>query len=221
MSEEILSQYKAIIENFPNVILVNDKISHMRIELIKGITLEIDFTKYPKKPKVKLFNQSGKVYKKANNDIDCLKNWRSDNSNSVLDLINEIQSILNNLQSNIVKIKSDLLLGFLALSRANHPRESLGILKMEKNVFTEYILPPGAVTSRNTGVFYPIRIPVNRSYQGTIHSHPSGAIIPSLQDLNSVFKGYLFNFIVGYPYNLYSIKCFDRNGNELQFKVID
>ena len=221
MSEEILSQYKAIIENFPDTILVNDKISHIKIELIKGITLEIDFTKYPKKPKVKLFNQSGKVYKKANNDIDCLKNWKSDKTNSVLDVINEILSILKGLQSNIIKVKKDLLLGFFALSREHHPRESLGILKMENNVFTEFILPPGAITSRNAGFFSPIRIPTNRSYQGTIHSHPSGVAIPSLQDLNSVFKGYRVNFIVGYPYNLYNIRCFDKNGNQLQFKVID
>ena len=221
MSEEILSQYKAIIENFPDTILVNDKISHLRIGLIKGITLEIDFSKYPKKPKVKLFNQSGKAYKKANNDIDCLKNWKSDKTNSVLDVINEILSILKGLQSNIIKVKKDLLLGFFALSREHHPRESLGILKMENNVFTEFILPPGAITSRNAGFFSPIRIPTNRSYQGTIHSHPSGVAIPSLQDLNSVFKGYRVNFIVGYPYNLYNIRCFDKNGNQLQFKVID
>jgi proteasome lid subunit RPN8/RPN11 len=221
MSEEILSQYKSIVENFPNVILVNDEISHIKIELIKGITLEIDFTKYPKKPKVKLFNQSGKVYKKLNNDIDGLKNWKRNRNSSILAVINEIQSILKDLQSNIVKVKRELLLGFLALSRDHHPSESLGILKMEKNVFTEYILPPGAVTNRNSGIFNPIRIPVNRSYQGSIHSHPSGVIIPSLQDLNSVFKGYRFNFIVGYPYSLFNIKCFDRNGTELQYKIID
>jgi proteasome lid subunit RPN8/RPN11 len=221
MSEEILTQYEVIIENFPDAILVNEKISHLKIELIKGITLEIDFTKYPKKPKVKLFNQFGKVYKKANDDIECLKNWKSDNTNSVLDIINEIQSILKDLQSNVVKIKRELVLGFLALSRGHHPRESLGILKMENNVFTEYILPPGAVTSRNSGIFNPVRMPVNRTYQGSFHSHPSGVIIPSLQDLNSVFKRYRYNFIVGYPYDLNNIRCFDKNGNELQFKVID
>ena len=221
MSEEILTQYKDLIENFPNAILVNDKISHVIIELIKGITLEIDFTKYPKKPKVKLFNQSGKVYKKLNNDIDYLKNWKSDKTDSVLPVINEILSILKDLQSNVVKIKKELLLGFFALSREHHPRESLGILKMENNVFTEFILPPGAITSRNAGIFSPVRIPTNRSYQGTIHSHPSGVAIPSLQDLNSVFKGYRVNFIVGYPYSLNNIKCYSKNGNELQFKVIE
>ena len=221
MSEEVLSQYKVIIENFPNAILVNGKVSHMRIELIKGIILEIDFTKYPKKPKVKLFNQYGKDNKKANNEIDCLKNWKSDKTISVLDVINEITSILKDLQSNIIKIKKDLLLGFLKLSRAHYPNEWLGVLKMEKNVFIDYILPTGAATNINSGIFNPGRMPVSRTYQGSIHSHPSGVIIPSLQDLNSIFRRYRYNFIVGYPYGLNNIKCFDKNGNTLQFKVID
>lgn len=221
MNEEILSQYKAIIENFPNSILVNDKISHVRIGLIKEITLEIDFTKYPKKPKVKLFNQSEKVYKKLINDIDYLKNWKSDKTDSVLPVINEILSILKDFQSNVVKIKKDLLLLFFALSRDYHPRISIGILKIEKNIFTEFILPPGVITSRNAAIFNPMRIPTDRSYQGTIQSRPSGSAIPSIQDLKSVFKGYRVNFLIGYPYNLNHIKCFNENGKELQFKVIE
>ncbi|MFX1303025.1 MAG: hypothetical protein ACFE9X_06680, partial [Promethearchaeota archaeon] len=101
------------------------------------------------------------------------------------------------------------------------PKEFLGILKMDKNVFTEFILPPGAITSRNTGVFFPSRIPISRDYQGTIHSHPSGTLYPSLQDLNSIFKRNRFHFIVGFPYSLNHIKCFDKNGTELQFKLIN
>ena len=92
---------------------------------------------------------------------------------------------------------------------------------MENNVFTEFILPPGAITSRTSGIFSPIRLPLTLDYQGTIHSHPSGVPYPSLQDLNSVFKSLTFHFIVGFPYRLNNVKCFDKNGSELQFKVID
>jgi len=193
-------QYQNIIEHFPNTETIENLISHIKIELIKGIMLEIDYSKYPKKPKVKLINQSGTVYKKLNNDITSLKNWKTIKTKSILNVINEIIYILEDLQSNT---------------------EFLGILKMDKNVFTEFILPPGAITSRNSGVFFPGRIPLNRYYQGTIHSHPSGNLSPSLQDLNSVFKGNRFHFIVGFPYNLNNIKCFDKNGTELQFKVIN
>jgi len=221
MIKEIELQYQNIIAHFPNTVTIENKITHIKIELIKGIILEIDYSKYPKKPKVKLINQTGKVYKKLSNDITSLQNWKVDKTKSILLVINEIIFILKDLQSNIVKVKKELLIGFLALCRAHHPKEFVGILKMDKNVFTEFILPPGAVTSRNSGVFFPSRIPLNRDYQGTIHSHPSGSLSPSLQDLNSVFKGNRFHFIAGFPYSLNDIKCFDKNGTELQFKLIN
>ncbi len=221
MIKKIELQYQNIIDHFPNTVSIENKITHIKIELIKGIILEIDYSKYPKKPKVKLINQTGKVYKKLSNDITSLQNWKVDKTKSILLVINEIIFILKDLQSNIVKVKKELLIGFLALCRAHHPKEFVGILKMDKNVFTEFILPPGAVTSRNSGVFFPSRIPLNRDYQGTIHSHPSGSLSPSLQDLNSVFKGNRFHFIAGFPYSLNDIKCFDKNGTELQFKLIN
>jgi proteasome lid subunit RPN8/RPN11 len=219
--KEIELQYQNIIEHFPNAIPIENEISHIRIELNKGLIVEIDYSKYPKKPKVTLINKSGKVYKKLNNDITSLKNWKINETKSILNVINEIISILEGLQSNEVKIKKELLVGILGLCREHHPKEFLGILKMDKNVFTEFILPPGAVTSRNTGVFFPTRLPLSLDYQGTIHSHPSGVPYPSLQDLNSVFKQLRFHFIVGFPYRLNNIKCFDKKGNELQFKVVD
>jgi len=221
MSKEIELQYHNIIDHFPNSVTIGNKITHIKIKLIKGIILEINYSKYPKKPKVKLINQSGKVYKKSNNDITSLKNWKIDKPKSVLNVINEIISILKDLQSNIVKIKKELLIGFLALCQAHHPKEFLGILKMDENIFTEFILPPGAVTSKSSGVFFPNRLPTNQYYQGTIHSHPSGILYPSLQDLNSIFKGNRFHFIVGFPYSLNNVKCYDKNGTELQYKLVN
>ncbi|MFX1316379.1 MAG: hypothetical protein ACFE9T_10985 [Promethearchaeota archaeon] len=221
MMEEIKIQYQNIIDHFPNTVTINNKISHINIKLNRGIILEIDYSKYPKKPKVKLINQSGEIYKMLKDDIPSLKNWKISKTKSVLNVINEIILTLEELQSNKVKIKRELLDGFLVLCREHHPKEFLGILKMDKNIFSEFILPPGALTSRSSGVFFPSRLPISRSYQGSIHSHPSGNLYPSLQDLNSVFKGKNFNFIVGFPYSLNHIKCFDKNGTELQFKVIN
>ena len=218
---DIELQYQKIIEHFPNTTTIKNEISHIKIELNKGLVLEIDYSKYPKKPKVYLINQSGKVYKKLSDDIVSLKNWKRNNPKSILSVINEIILILESVKSNVVTIKKGLLTGILALCREHHPKEFLGILKMENNVFTEFILPPGAITSRTSGIFSPIRLPLTLDYQGTIHSHPSGVPYPSLQDLNSVFKSLTFHFIVGFPYRLSNVKCFDKNGTELQFKVID
>ncbi len=221
MSKEIEKQYQNIVEQFPSIELINNEITHIKIELSGGIILEINYSQYPKKPKLKIINQSGKVYKKLDNDVVSLKNWKREKSYSILKVINEIIFILESLQSNVVNIKRDLLVGFLELCRIHHPKEFLGILKIDNYVFTEYIMPPGATTSRRSGVFFPSRLPMSRDYQGTIHSHPSGNLHPSLQDKNSIFKAHKFHFIVGFPYTLNNVKCYNRNGLELQFKVIN
>lgn len=220
MFTKIEEQYQNIIKKFPNTETYGNDISHVKIELNKGIIVDIDYSKYPKKPKVKLINQIGKIYKKLDNDVVSLKNWKRSEIKSILSIINEIVSILENLQSKKVKIKRELLDGFLALCREHHPKEFLGILKMGNHIFTEFILPPGAITSRSSSVFFPTRLPTNQHYQGTIHSHPSGNLNPSLQDLNNVFKRNSANFIVGFPYTIKNIKCYDKNGSELQFIVI-
>ena len=220
MFTKIEKLYQNIIKHFPNTKTYGNGISHVKIEINKGIIIDIDYSKYPKKPKVKLINQTGKIYKKLDNDIISLKNWKRSNIKSILNVINEIVSTLENLQSKKVIIKRELLDGFLALCREHHPKEFLGILKMVNDIFTEFILPPGAITSRSSSVFFPTRLPTNQYYQGTIHSHPSGNLNPSLQDLNNVFKRNSANFIVGFPYTLNNIKCYDKNGSELQFIMI-
>ncbi|MEJ2294241.1 MAG: Mov34/MPN/PAD-1 family protein [Candidatus Lokiarchaeota archaeon] len=220
MIKDIELQYKKIIEHFPNITVIDNTISHIKMELDRGIRLDINYSKYPKRPKFVLINANGKVYKNLNKEIISLKNWKQDKTKSILNIIYEIKSIIEILQSKIVKIKKELLDGFLALCREHHPNEFLGILKMQNYIFTEYILPPGSITSRNSSVFFPARVPLNQHYQGTIHSHPSGNLRPSLQDLNNVFKRNGFNFIVGFPYSLKNIKCYDKNGIELHFKVI-
>ncbi len=221
MIKEIELQYQKILEYIPNTVTIENSISHIEIKLNRGLVLEIDYSKYPKRPKVTLINQSGKVYKNINNEIISLKNWNKNNTKSVLKVINEIILTIERLQSNVAYIKRELLDGFLELCRVHHPKEFLGILKMEQHIFTEFILPPGAITSRSSSVFFPSRLPINRYYQGTIHSHPSGNLNPSLQDLNGAFKGNTYNFIVGFPYTLKQIKCYDKNGSQLQFKVIN
>ncbi|MEJ2249146.1 MAG: hypothetical protein P8Y70_13610 [Candidatus Lokiarchaeota archaeon] len=222
MDTRIGIQYQHILEHFPKAEKIGNNISHLKIELNGGIILKIDYSKYPKRPKVILINQqTGKIHKKLNNEIESLRTWKKTKSKSILDVLNEIVRILGDLQSNLVRIKRDLLEGFFTLSREHHPKEFLGVLKMEQNIFTEFILPPGAATSRTSGVFFPNRLPLNRYYQGTIHSHPSGNPHPSLQDLNSIFKSKNYNFIVGFPYTFNNIKCFDKDGTEIKFKVID
>ena len=220
---EILEQeYQKVLEAFPNAILVNNLIYHIKILLINNVFLDIDYKKYPKKPKVLFIKSNGEIYKDLDDMISSLKRWKKDNAISIVELINEILTFIENMQTNEILIKKELFKGILDLSRNQHPREILGLLRMEDGIVLEYILPPGALTTDTSGIFSSSRLPIDSSIEGSIHSHPRGNPHPSSTDLNGVFKKYRFNFIVASPYNsINCVKCFNKNGVEIPFRIVD
>jgi proteasome lid subunit RPN8/RPN11 len=58
------------------------------------------------------------------------------------------------------------------------------------------------------------------SADGSVHSHPSGAAIPSKADLSFFGKFPNVNIIIGYPYAMDSWAAYDRNGNRQKVDVI-
>ena len=220
--EIIENEYQKIIKSFPNAEIVDNYISHIKIPLLNDVFLDIDYKKYPKRPKVVLIKENGQVYSNLDMMILSLKSWKKKNPLPIVELINELFTFVNNMQTNEILINRELLDGIMGLCRKQHPREILGLLRVEKGITTEFILPPGALTSYQDGVFFPSRLPLDPSLEGTVHSHPSGNPYPSLRDLNDVFKKKRFHFILAYPYNTFDcIKCFDKNGQELKFKIIN
>ncbi len=223
MENIIEEQYQKIIETFPDAIIVDNYIFHVKIPLVvNDVYLDINFKKYPKKPKVIWIKSNGETYKNLGTVIRTLLTWKKKNAPPVVELINEILAFVNMMQTNEIGIEAELLDGLLALCRQQHPREILGLLRIDKGIFTEFILPPGAITSDTSGVFFPSRLPMDSTIEGSVHSHPTGNITPSIQDLASVFQKNRFNFIIGYPYNSFScVKCFDKRGNEILFRIVN
>jgi len=220
--EIIESEYQKIIAAFPNATIVKNFIFHIRIPLINDVIIDINYKRYPKKPKVVLIKEDGQIYDNLDTMIFSLKSWKKKNPVSIVELINEILDFVQNMQFNEILIKKELLEGIMALCREQHPREILGLLRIDKGAVIEFILPPGALTSDSSGIFFPSRLPLDASLEGSVHSHPSGNPYPSLGDLNGVFKKKRFHFIVAFPYNKLScVKCFDKIGKELKFKIIN
>ncbi|MFX0012450.1 MAG: Mov34/MPN/PAD-1 family protein [Candidatus Hermodarchaeota archaeon] len=217
----IENEYEKIIEFYPNVILEKNIISHIKIPLKNNYFLEINFKHYPKKPIVKLISIDNRVYRKIDRIIPLLNRWEKEDPPSIVDLINEILTFINDLESEHISIKKQLLIGILALCQNQHPKEILGLLRIIDGIATEYILPPGALTSKTSGFLIPSRLGLDLTLKGSIHSHPSGNPYPSLMDINSVFKTKEFNFIIAFPYNLNSIKCFNNRGQEIEFTILD
>lgn len=126
----------------------------------------------------------------------------------------------------LVVIDKGLLKELLESAEALHPREVILVLrgKIEQgegerkiNV-TDYLIPPQAIHGISSSAFNPHMIPIDFSIVGTMHSHPSGVLLPSITDLN--FMVGFFAVIVVPPYrDPRDVATFDRRGEPVHLVV--
>jgi proteasome lid subunit RPN8/RPN11 len=110
----------------------------------------------------------------------------------------------------------------LSYSKMAHPDEGILLLrgKSKKGVVevTGVAVPPAAVHARSYSSFSWWMLPVDMSYLGVAHSHPSGYAVPSQEDLLHATGRIMV--IMGHPYTSEScIGVFDHNGNRVPFEV--
>ena len=122
-----------------------------------------------------------------------------------------------------VFLKQSVVESILSYAQMFHPRESILILKgkidKKKLVVTDVQIPPLATHGSTFSGFPLSRLPIDFSVVGVAHSHPSGALRPSVTDLNK-FYGRLM-LITAYPYQTeQNIIILDKQGNPQKFKVI-
>jgi len=121
-----------------------------------------------------------------------------------------------------VVFSKDVVNSLLSYSKMAHPNEGILLLrgKTKKGVaeVTSVMIPPGATHAKSFSSFNWFMIPLDSSYLGVAHSHPSGYAIPSHEDLIHA-TGRLM-VIVGFPYADSScLGVFDKDGNEVPFEV--
>jgi proteasome lid subunit RPN8/RPN11 len=111
----------------------------------------------------------------------------------------------------------------LTYSRLQHPREGILLLrgKRRKKDVVEVdsvVIPPNAVHGDGFSSFSWNMLPIDLSFVGVAHSHPSGHAVPSDQDLLHATGRIMV--IVGYPYSdEKSLRVYDLNGRELPFEL--
>jgi len=123
-----------------------------------------------------------------------------------------------------VCIRRDLLNNVLNNAASMHPREMLLLLRGKKNkdeiTVTELLVPPLALHGRGFTVFQSHMLPIDFSLVGTVHSHPSGVLQPSLADLHHAFGRIIM--IVTFPYqNEYNVAVFNHSKEKLLLKIIE
>ena len=112
--------------------------------------------------------------------------------------------------------------GIITYAKSWHPQEGILILqgKIRKGeiVVEGLIIPPFSLHGPYYSGFSGYELPFDLSYIGTVHSHPSGSNKPSLEDLNNYYG--LVSIIISYPYEDNTIGAFDRNGKNMEIKII-
>ena len=120
-----------------------------------------------------------------------------------------------------LKVTNELIEGFLVYSRAIHPKEMVLLLSGKIGEYIEVdevVVPPSAIHGQGFSTFQPNKIPFDHSILGTAHSHPSGALKPSVYDLNHFYGRIMV--IVSYPYqSAADIAIFDGKGRKVSFTI--
>ena len=120
-------------------------------------------------------------------------------------------------------MKRSVLESILSYARACHPREGILLLrgKTKRDVIevNEVLLPPLSVKGKFFSTFPLYMLPIDFSIVGTAHSHPSGALSPSIRDLNSFYGKIMI--IAAYPYRSENnIIIIDGKGKTLNYEIV-
>jgi proteasome lid subunit RPN8/RPN11 len=121
-----------------------------------------------------------------------------------------------------IKVPAAVLNGIMELARGSYPREMIMLLRGERKgdsvTVTETLFPPLGFGGRGFASFPMHMLPIDFTIVGTVHSHPSGNINPSIGDLHN-FYGRLM-MIVGPPFDGSVVAAYDKQGNRLDVEVV-
>ncbi|HJM14554.1 MAG TPA: Mov34/MPN/PAD-1 family protein [Candidatus Nitrosopelagicus sp.] len=122
-----------------------------------------------------------------------------------------------------VVIKSDVKDGIISYCKMTHPDEMVLILKgKSKNSVMNIdglVIPPFSHTGSTFAGFPSSFLPLDMSYIGMVHSHPTGSEEPSIEDLNDFFG--LVSIIIKSPYNEDDMFAWDSSGNSIPLSFSD
>ena len=121
-----------------------------------------------------------------------------------------------------ISLTKDARDGILSFCKMNHPNEGILILRGKSkrgDVFiNEIVIPPFSETGKDFAGFPHKPLPLDLSYVGIVHSHPTGSAEPSLTDLDNFFG--LVSMIVKSPYENDDIFAWDSDGKEIPFVIV-
>ena len=123
-----------------------------------------------------------------------------------------------------VAIVAELLDMIFESARRLYPKETILLLRGKKKKkdsveVTELVVPPLASYGHSFASMPLHMLPIDFSIVGTVHSHPSGNVNPSMHDFNHFFGSILM--IVGFPFvNESNISVYNSHGEKLILHIL-
>ncbi len=110
----------------------------------------------------------------------------------------------------------------LGASKSLHPREFMGLLRMEKGIITEVLVLPASVWGDGFASVSEMHVPYDKTIVGSVHSHPTQNNRPSSPDLVGFGKSGTIHMIAGYPYRgIEDIACYGMHGERMELGFSD
>jgi len=120
-----------------------------------------------------------------------------------------------------IGIEQDVIINIMQLSRDNYPKEFLafldGEIKNKKLIITGLLYQEYYASDRGAA---PIFHFPNRSFYGSVHSHPGFSNRPSSADRQFFRKMGVVNAIICKPYNVENIRFYNHEGEEINIEII-
>lgn len=119
----------------------------------------------------------------------------------------------------IRSIRLSVIEAIMQASSNTHPNEFAAALRANGDEIVELAIFPGTVRNFHSATFNYHSVLGDFMSVGTVHSHPSGVVMPSRQDLRMFNAVGRVHIIAGYPYSLTDWKAFDKSGNIIALSV--
>ncbi len=121
-----------------------------------------------------------------------------------------------------VSLPKEIVQMILESAKTLHPKETIFLLrgKTRKDMISisEIVIPPLATYGNGFANLPMPMMPIDFSIIGTAHSHPSGSLALSVQDLNHALGKIIL--VTAYPYNgLEYFAVYNRKGEKLRLRV--
>ena len=122
-----------------------------------------------------------------------------------------------------VQFEESVADSILSAALSAYPNEAIlllrGKVKDEGILINDVLIPPLATHGRGFSDFRGVMLPMDLRLVGVAHSHPSGVLRPSIQDLNHFYGRIMV--ITAYPFQSYTdIGVFNNHGERLTHEVV-